>query len=328
MGKPKPIFVRCQNHEEVRTLLHYVVQYKNQRMRETWNGVEGYIDQWPNSLIININAQRRPEHGTLGGYSIKDFEGSEVKTITYPEYFRRIRQPIPPLMPAPVFVKKIPEFLIGFEIEGCMERSIFGEFVNYLHDLYEGDGDYPFDRSVRARVGKTFAPFEFCTPALPLEEAQEKIGWLLGILNILSEEEYFETNQTCGFHVNISEAHTFRSPFRKYREKIAYEFMHGFDIMKWRATFKRVHSRYCKWKNPPRTIQDVARVPVGKNECGTRTSFGHYWGINACHLNRIRPAERRLEIRVGGNEDYHKHPDIEPFLDDIVSSFQSAYETI
>lgn len=322
---PKPHYIRCQSHEEVRALLHYLLA-NGQVMRDTWEGVEGYLDKWPNRYVIGINQQRPPGQGTLSGFSQSVAENLGHRTISYVNYFAKIRVTAPVPMNAPGFTKADPDFRIGFEIEGCMHRAVWPDFVEFLSGLYEG-GDHPFDRSIKP-PSRDFHAFEFATPALPLDIAADKLGWLLGTLSILSDEKVFETNQSCGFHVSISERGSFRSSDRSLRNHIAHEFMQRFDPLKWRATFNRDDNRYCKWVKPSKKPHDLDNVPVGKNNCTRRTPYGHYWAINACHLHRDRASERRIEVRVCGNRNYHKHRNISAFIDEIVEAMQAAYATL
>ena len=105
---------------------------------------------------------------------------------------------------------KKPQFLIGFEIEGGIDAFREDEYRKLLNSIYglkwvrDDDGSLEFYDDIGGV--DEIATVEFKTPALQEKEAFQNIFKAFNGLNDIG----FFTNETCGFHVNISEKNIFQ----------------------------------------------------------------------------------------------------------------------
>lgn len=205
-----------------------------------------------------------------------------------------------------------PVFLMGFEIEGCIDPEYKDDFVAFVHELYPNAHDNLVHRDGSIRPKSK--GMEISTPPLPQNEAIEKLEWLFGMISILSEEGLFETNHTTGFHVNISEVNTFRLRGRAIRARYAYNFIKLANPEKWRSKFRRSKNKYCFWESTPLKIEDV-------DKCAN-----HWCAINTQHLNVNNPLNRRIEVRVAGGTNYPEKT--AEFLLDIQDAMLEAYRAL
>ncbi len=149
------------------------------------------------------------------------------------QYDKTVNQPFP---------RSRPSFYMGFEIEGCVSDEVRQDLIAYVLALYPGHGKNSLihhDGSIRPKC----RGIEIVTPPMAAHTALEKLEWLMGMLSVLSSEGLFETNGTCGLHVNLSEAKSFDWPNPKTRHQFTYEFMKRLDIVKWRRAFGRLHCK-------------------------------------------------------------------------------------
>lgn len=214
------------------------------------------------------------------------------------------------------FVKTAPEFLMGFEIEGCVCPTYRADLIAYLKELYPGVAEADLvhsDGSIRPRCQS----IEIVTPALPMDQAIERLEWLFGTLGVLTDERAFSTNRTCGFHVNLSESQSFQRLSPDERQRFAFQFLRRLDPVKWRAAFRRSGNRFCEWEQPPQEVDQVDRYA------------NHYSAINTTHLHVGDTKARRIEVRVAGGSGYHvKTGRMNDFLLDIRTAAQQAYDAI
>ena len=188
---------------------------------------------------------------------------------------------------------------MGFEIEGCVNGEVRDDLMTYLCDIYPEsnihqlihyDGSiYPKNRAI-----------EIVTPALKEQDAIERLEWLLATLDILSEEGLFETNHTCGFHINISEGELFKKANNQIRSKFAFKFLTKLDPLKWKKAYGRTRGKannYCSW---------AYGAPVFPEDVNDGVYANHYSAINTQHLHIKDAKARRIEVRVAGGKDYHR----------------------
>lgn len=217
------------------------------------------------------------------------------------------------------FVKEKPSFYLGFEIEGCIFPLAKTELAIFLTNLYK---EVPiaelihYDGSIRPKC----RGIEIVTPPLPAFDAVEKLKILLSYLDGLTKKGEFETNRTCGLHVNVSEQNCFSTKTETHRSKFAFEFMRNFDVNKWLKSFRRTNNRYCKWNyGPPKYIKDVYDFNY----------IHHHTAINTMKLHLDEPKFRRLEIRCAGGKNFHTKTDkLNNFLFDIEQGMKEAYNSI
>lgn len=306
-------YIRAKNMKERRAIYEYVVcdlEWTAYRMcaLPAWLDLPVYKTY----LNVGIDEENRNIHTT----ATDDDMPKGAQFMTLDEF--KAKHPIVP------FVKTPPVFYMGFEIEGCVQRDVRADLIAYVRSLYPRVAEHNLihhDGSVHASACRAadHQSIEIVTPPLPESDAIERLEWLLGTLDILSDEGLFETNRSCGFHVNVSEKGVFTEANRKVRDSLALRFMTRLRPKKWKKAFNRhtgAPDRYCRWKDAPRTIAQVAK------------HADHYSAINTSHLHSEHKT-RRLEVRVAGGRDYHrKHDKMRDFLLDISTAMQEAHDAV
>jgi hypothetical protein len=299
-------YINCKTHEGVQKLLDGI--HKHIHLDKRGTDVKKVLKNHPDHhlFVVNLSSGEIVTHSdaNLQHEVWKQFPWMEVE-----EFVKIVKQLYEPSF-------EDPDFYMGFEIEGCVHRSYWDDLVNFINELYDNKANVHHDGSLRTRK-LNFAVLEISTPPLPLTEAYEKIEELLTMLSILTEEDLFETNRTCGFHVNLSEKQSFQSTIEPHRNKFALAFMNKFNPRKWRVAFERNRNPYCTWRGAPKTINDLINPERFAN---------HYSAISCQKLHLANAKERRIEVRVAGGPDYHKnHEKLRDFLVDIQESMSEAY---
>lgn len=307
------IYVKTRSPAEAKTLLTFIS--KDLASPLTFNTVKT-PDQYAKTYGKTHNVicyDFETKHMTGHRASMHDLIHPADKPITVNQFLKAA-----PKLKAALhqpFVKTAPAFLMGFEIEGCVHPDYRLDLIAYMRDLYPNVGDARLihhDGSIRPKC----RGIEIVTPPLPIDDAIERLEWLLGLLAVLSSEDAFHTNHTTGLHVNISEGTTFGAANREARARWTYEFMKRVDPDKWRARFRRTNNKYCEWYGHPTTHQEVGQ-------------YARHWSaINTEHLNDAVAANRRVEVRCAGGKDYHAREDVSEFLLDIRNAAQQAYDAI
>jgi putative amidoligase enzyme len=301
------LFVRAANVKQLRELCHYIVDDLDQSSMFGYS-IDVYLRRYHNYPILSYNTDRGLLilcH-TLNGFR-SDFPG-----IT-PLTFKAFKAAVPPK----AAYQKVadPMLTMGFEIEGCVSDEVRDDLIIYLMELYPDSTEDQLihsDGSIRPQC----RAIEIVTPPLPVDDAMERLEWLCGTLAILSEEGLFETNHTCGLHVNVSEAHSFTTGSSVARNRFAYGFLNKLDPVKWRRAFRRSRNRYCQWAAAPKDIASLS------------TYANHYSAINIQHLHGDAP-QRRIEVRVAGGKDYHRKTErLKAFLLDIEQAACQAHQMI
>jgi hypothetical protein len=190
---------------------------------------------------------------------------------------------------------KKPEFLVGFEIEGGIKsyqetdpifNSVYGK--KWLSD---DDGSLEFD-------DYNILTVEYKTPPLPEKEAFKKIFEVFEKLNQVG----FKTNNTCGFHVNISEKNLFLKGGVTKRRGFCWHFARELQPRIWLKAFRRVTNDYCYWN-----AEHSEYFKDGKSPNEIRyLDFNLGRGAIAFGKALQKGERSRLEIRAAGNANYTK----------------------
>ena len=212
-----------------------------------------------------------------------------------------------------------PKFLVGFEIEGAFPNPNARDYSYMIpsgarsacQKIYNGKLRFDDDGSIY--VGMKWIPCEIKTPPLEATVAIEKCIALFKILNELG----FITNYSCGFHVNVSEPNILKKDF-PVRDRFAYGFIKNFNAKKWRKSYHRTNSQWCRQFNVPENFKSYNE----QNFIGKGQSV--YVKTNSCW---IQPEHRRLELRVAGCKDYHvKIPLFKSYIADVCETLVKAYD--
>jgi putative amidoligase enzyme len=313
------IYVLAKTTEELKLLLDHLVKCGGQLFDYDPVSPETYVQSWPNCLFSTI----RPETLTLTCGYLADYpkalQKQRKRMQLSPVKILSVKQALATIKPFPPFVKgDAPALYLGFEIEGCIDEGARPDLIAYLRDLYPRT---PIDHLVHrdGSIRPQSRAIEIVTPPLPQHEAFERLEWLLGTLSVLTEEGLFETNASCGLHVNVSDAVSFKTPQRTHRERFAYAFLHKLDAAKWRRSFRRGRNRYCGWTKPPESVADI----------NGGTYANHYSAINTQNLHDGDPNARRIEVRAAGGSHYHtKHERLRDYLLDITDAAHHAHATL
>lgn len=321
-------WVKTKNKAELLEMCQLVVARGHKLLGD--NTPEQYANKWPRHLICRYSA-----HGQMGGYEVKHMRFlPKSMMLTLTQFKTRLALADKP------FVKSRPSFYMGFELEGCVTDDARDDLKAYVASLYPGhrlSDLIHHDGSIRPKC----RGIEIVTPPMTANRAIEKLEWLLGMLSVMSDEGLFQTNGSCGLHVNLSESKSFDWPNADARHQFTYEFMKRFDPAKWLKTYRRTRNKYCWWKGLPADAKDVhrdeqtmemAKVIAVRDGYGIATAHEkakHWAAINTTHLNADSSNSRRIEVRVAGGKDYHA--DIErlrDFLLDIQAAASEAYGSI
>jgi hypothetical protein len=325
------IYIRTTGANQAKDLLNYI----KKELKAPWGfqtvlTVDSFAKRYGSTHRVisycfethQMNAQRPIHHQILHG---------DKPTMTVSE-FKKAAPGLKAQLNQP-FVKEQPVFLMGFEIEGCIHPAYRGDLINYVLDLYPDIGTNHLihhDGSIRPRN----RAIEIVTPPLPIDEAIERVEWLLGMLSILSDEGIFQTNHTTGLHVNFSESKSFSCPNRQARARFTHEFMKRLDIKAWARSFRRANNRYCWWDKTPESVDDIHQEKEIKQRADQASEgwidedrIRHWRAINTEHLNETNAKARRVEVRVAGGKDYHSRSErLNSFLLDIRRAAQEAYD--
>lgn len=218
-----------------------------------------------------------------------------------------------------------PQFDIGFELEGFIHRDhrqalnfhlngLYGEFLAHaqaaglIPNPIGNDASLErFDDDPAWTVD--FAAIEIRTPPLPREQALQHLETLREYLSELTENQHFYTNETCGFHSSVSERTTFRRANTAHRELFAYRFLRRFKTDEWLQAFNRHRNDYANWTCRPESRKDM--ITQGEYH-------EHHTAINIENLSPDhRPEARRIEIRIAGGKNYHRHRRFSDYIDHI-----------
>lgn len=204
-----------------------------------------------------------------------------------------------------------PHFYYGFEFEGMVNRQFLLDFKMGLQNL---NSRIKFGRdSSIVSIPYEYMDIEFQTPKQNEKEAFELLEEILSYLVIMTEEKIFITNQSCGFHINMSEKNIFQHGFQlQYYSNI----LHNFDESKILKTFGRENSTYCrnfKKTNRCNTVKSIYNrikylddIQDDVNYYNRVPSNKKYYSV-ALRENPRRSNEHnhRIEFRGIGNKDYH-----------------------
>ena len=223
--------------------------------------------------------------------------------------------PTAKIIPAPIKAlapfKFRPTFYYGFEFEGILNGDYCWDFKAGLLNLHPKI-KFGRDSSIR-NIPDNCIDIEFQTPKLGENEAFALLEEILCYLIPMSEENIFQTNSSCGLHINMSERNIF-----KYGAQLHYysNIIHNFDETGILKTFGREKSTYCrdfKRTNRCKTVDSIykrikylddirddveyySRVPANKK---------YYSVALRENPSRTHEANCRIEFRGIGNKDYH-----------------------
>lgn len=317
-------FIRARNAQQHKDIISFLVECKGLLLGSTTMTPAIYLSKWPTYYITRFTTETK----YVSGYQVGDWKemksGAIALTLNqFKVLYARLNKP---------FVKSEPAFMLGFEIEGCVHPDCRDELTSFLMDMYNvryEDQIIHYDGSIRPKCRS----IEIVTPPLPIDEAIDKLEWLFGTLSIMSDEGLFETNSTCGFHVNLSERDSFSHPMADTRNRFTYEFMKRVDPDKWRRQWRRTANKYCWWAGHPKDVDDIhcfGHVKKMARRLGeTMQKTRHWAAINTTHLDARHEGARRVEVRVAGGANYHVKSDkIASFLVDIQEAMKQAYDNI
>ena len=226
-----------------------------------------------------------------------------------------------------------PIFHYGFEFEGLILREWYDEFKFQLREM-GGPIGFGSDSSIRNVPNKYYA-IEFKTPKLAEKHAFALLEDILCFLYILSQENIFLTNSTCGFHVNMSEYHITNSGKQlEYYSHI----VHDFDEEKILKLFDRESSTYCRaFKKANRCKTQEAILNRIKHLDSIQDDIDYYRRTRLnkkyyCVALRERPGyyeqrNERIEFRAIGNEGYHlRFKDLNDSINHIVGVSKNSFK--
>jgi hypothetical protein len=191
---------------------------------------------------------------------------------------------------------------LGFEIEcvvvGTYTRDGFGnhkktnKFLQFKKEIQalKRDVQIGYDGSIRCSDYET--PVELRTPPLAPKDAMTLLADVFAIVNKLGY-----TNNSCGFHVNISSAHKTKmrnfNPIPFLSSKLWDEIL---------SKFNRGNNEFCRSVNTKskkltkiRIINDLMERSKQKYRC-----------VNLRHFGNGTAKSSRVEVRGFGNRDYSK----------------------
>lgn len=217
-----------------------------------------------------------------------------------------------------------PKFLIGFEFEGYVKQHTEKGYED--HYGYRDNGDpiknskyyefYAELKKIHPKVdidedgsieppedGQTYIwePVEFKTAALPLKQGIELLDQLLTFLEKWKRAKIWGTNETCGFHINLSEQKIFKSEDES--SKFYCRILQKFHQKRILRMFGRLDNDYCE----PLHITKADREDFGKmydkfGENGDDCDSHKYLAV----ANRFG---ERIEFRCLGNKNYELKKD-------------------
>jgi len=221
--------------------------------------------------------------------------------------------------------KPKPVFLFGFELEGGYPTGQDYLFNQLLKSVYGKQVETSEDWSVN--FNNSFNSIEIKTPPLPENTAIKKFFILIEKL----KEFGFVTNQSCGLHVNISEKklfqfNTLENPVVK---KLCWNFGNKFPVSVWRRAFKRQRNSYCEWT---KNHQKYFKRSWKSIHCMAKDRSIERGAIFIDKVNLNNPKNRRIEIRVAGNSNYHSNKElllnyINTIREHMYVAYDKAFET-
>lgn len=215
--------------------------------------------------------------------------------------------------------KKIPyQFSLGIELECYAHQSLFNTESGYHHQLAKLLSSTGVavtggtDSSIRDYPA-TYCAAELRTPTQRWKPGCENFEKLLCALYPLTESGLFGTNDTCGLHVNVSEASiTGGEELDDFHTHILSHFPEH-EVLK---MFGRVGNRYCRpyTTTKDETIEDIRVIKEGEDP-----DLKKYHAV----ANRGRG---RIEFRCLGGKNYQiRWPVLKDALKLIRESIVYAY---
>lgn len=205
----------------------------------------------------------------------------------------------------------VPNFIYGFEFEGGVLASDYRAFCNGLKHIHP-DMTIDIDNSIK-NLPEDFTVIEFSTKKLPEREAFILLEEILSYLWLVSQENIFVSNDTCGFHVNMSEVNIFNNRKQlKFYSNIVYNFEEN-EFLK---LFGREHNNTCrpfKTTNKCKTVEKIYERIKRLDRIAPQVGYfdrvprnKKYYAI-ALRENPQDENEKnhRIEFRFMGNKNYH-----------------------
>jgi len=217
----------------------------------------------------------------------------------------------------PVINLPAPKFKYGFEVEGAYPSEKYDTVRKIVNSIYPKGGVIGDDCSLE--FNDSYETVEIKTPAQSELRALANIFKLFYRLNGIG----FKTNKTCGFHVNLSETKLFKQPLHSGEQKLQ-KFCCGMaqhlDVIKWRKQFKRDRNYFCGWNDEKRGYF--------KNPWSVWGSWDKCSAININNIKHVGNAsQRRLELRIAGNENYHSNYSVmKEYLQDVQKAAHLSYQ--
>lgn len=164
-------------------------------------------------------------------------------------------------------------------------RKFQAEIKALPHPVKNGE-----DGSIKC--GDFDKPVELRTPPLPPKDAMILLEKVLEIVN-----RYGFTNQSCGFHANLSSKH--KTKMKRFNPIPFLSSPIWDEILK---KFKRKSNEYCR---PLLTDADITKFQTIHNLL-QRSKSDKYRCVNMTHFGNGCAKSSRIEVRGFGNSDYSK----------------------
>jgi hypothetical protein len=192
---------------------------------------------------------------------------------------------------------------LGFEIECIVKEGCRGKLCNEIRALKKGItiGD---DGSLEPDDDYDGTTAEIRTKPLPPKDAMETLKTLFDIVN-----KYGGTNESCGFHVNISSLHK-----RKMRNFDPIPFLSSSLWNEILSKFNLRSNEFCQPTFCGFNRQRFSKVGLLRRLADTEIFDEKYNCVNFCNFGNGTGKSSRVEIRGFGNKDYTKKFDVIAFF--------------
>ena len=191
-------------------------------------------------------------------------------------------------------VKKYPRFFIGIEFELSILKDSYEEVVGSLNNVSPGNINFGTDGSITCP--SEYQSVEIRTRKLPIAQGLKLFEDILCFFYTCTQVPegtlpFIHTNETCGLHINISEAYI----TRRGKQDLWYcRMLQKFNQHKIAKLFGRENNRYCK----PVPVNNVYKKNIDELYNGFRGGLGQ----EKYHALSFRG--ERIEVRCLGNKDY------------------------
>lgn len=218
-----------------------------------------------------------------------------------------------------------PIFMAGFEFEGIVREECWNQFKVSLKNL-SPHIQLGTDNSIR-NIPSGYRSVEIRTSTLTLEKGLLLLEELFCFFYIASQENDFITNDTCGFHINVSE----KGLFAKEKQVDFYcNILKDFDEERVLKAFDRLNNRYCKRIFKEDEEKDIEKINKRfKNNLDGDKYLSVSLRGSPQHGSYNGPSVKyqRVEFRCLGNKDYHlKFNELEDSINHIHETIVNSYE--